>query len=73
MLVFRSLGVTNITVRPSIAEKMRKIGVFQSGCYVSLDCQEQQGKILRKDSLAIIQEDVIVAKDDPLNLELAPS
>ncbi len=70
-LRFANGCVANITASRISPEKMRKIRVFQSDCYLSLDYQEQQGKIFRKDGLAIIQEDVTVEKDEPLKLELA--
>jgi predicted dehydrogenase len=50
---------------------MRKIRVFQSESYLSLDYQEQSGWIYRKDGMQIIREEVEVEKDEPLKLEIA--
>ena len=50
---------------------MRKIRVFQSSSYLSLDYQEQSGWIYRKDGMQIIREAVEVEKDEPLKLEIA--
>ena len=52
-------------------EKLRKIRVFQSESYLSLDYQEQSGWIYRKDGMAIVREEVQVEKDEPLKCELA--
>lgn len=63
--------VANITASRISPEKMRKIRVFQSDAYLSLDFQEQGGCIYRKDGMSIGQEEVEVEKDEPLKLELA--
>jgi len=52
-------------------EKMRKIRVFQSDCYLSLDYQEQAGQIHWKEGMGIQRAEVEVEKDEPLKLELA--
>jgi predicted dehydrogenase len=63
--------VANITASRISPEKLRKIRVFQSDCYLSLDYQAQEGKMFRRDGAQIIQEEVTVEKDEPLKLELA--
>lgn len=63
--------VANITASRISPEKMRKIRVFQSDCYLSLDYQEQSGHIYRRNGMQIVREDVQVEKDEPLKLELA--
>lgn len=67
---FENGCVANITASRISPEKMRKIRVFQHDCYLSLDYQEQAGKIYRKNGLEIIPEDVVVEKDEPLKCEL---
>jgi predicted dehydrogenase len=51
-------------------EKQRKIRMFLPDSYVSLDYQEQTGKILRKKLLGIAQEEIPIHKGEPLALEL---
>ncbi len=62
--------IANLTASRISPEKMRKIRVFQSDCYLSLDYQEQSGWIYRKDGMAIVREEVEVEKDEPLKLEI---
>lgn len=68
---FQSGCVANITASRISPEKMRKIRVFQGDAYLSLDYQAQEGKIYRREGMAIIPEDVVIEKDEPLKLELA--
>ena len=63
--------VANITASRISPEKMRKIRVFQSDAYLSLDYQAQEGKMMRKVGMQILPEEVVVEKDEPLKLELA--
>lgn len=63
--------VANVTASRISPEKMRKLRVFQSDAYLSLDYQDQSGWIYRKDGLEIKREEVRVEKDEPLKLELA--
>jgi predicted dehydrogenase len=63
--------IANLTVSRVSPEKMRKIRVFQSDCYLSLDYQEQSGWIYRKEGMAIAREEVQIEKDEPLKCELA--
>ena len=51
-------------------EKQRKIRMFLPDAYVSLDYQEQTGKILRKKLLGIEKKDNPIHKGEPLALEL---
>lgn len=68
---FESGCVANITASRISPEKMRKIRVFQGDAYLSLDYQAQEGKIYRREGMAILPEDVVIEKDEPLKLELA--
>lgn len=70
-LKFENGCVANITASRVSPEKLRKIRVFQSECYLSLDYQEQSGWIYRRDGMQIVREEVRVEKDEPLKLELA--
>ncbi len=70
-LKFANGCIANLTASRISPEKMRKIRVFQSDCYLSLDYQEQSGWIYRKDGMQIVREEVEVEKDEPLKLEIA--
>lgn len=69
-LNFENGCVANVTASRISPERMRKIRVFQEDCYLSLDYQEQEGRMHFRDGLAIGQKDVEVEKDEPLKLEL---
>lgn len=68
---FENGCVANITASRISPERLRKIRVFQSDAYLSLDYQEQSGWIYRKDGMEIVRDEVKVEKDEPLKLELA--
>jgi len=68
---FESGCVANITASRISPDRMRKIRVFQSDAYLSLDYQDQSGWIYRKDGMEIAREKVEVEKDEPLKCELA--
>ena len=51
-------------------EKQRKIRMFLPDAYVSLDYQNQTGKVLRKKLLGIEQKEIPIHKGEPLALEL---
>ena len=70
-LKFANGCIANITASRISPEKMRKIRVFQSSSYLSLDYQEQSGWIYRKDGMQIVREEVEVEKGEPLKLEIA--
>jgi predicted dehydrogenase len=63
--------VANVTASRISPEKMRKIRVFQSDCYLSLDYQEQAGQIHWREGMSIQRTEVEVEKGEPLKLELA--
>ena len=68
---FENGCVANVTASRISPEKMRKLRVFQGDSYLSLDYGEQAGFLYRKDGLEIKRDEVEVAKDEPLKLELA--
>jgi len=70
-LRFANGCVANITASRISPERMRKIRVFQSDAYLSLDYQDQSGWIYRREGMEIARETVEVEKDEPLKLELA--
>lgn len=70
-LRFENGCVANITASRISPERMRKIRVFQSDAYLSLDYQDQSGWIYRRDGLEINREEVEVERDEPLKCELA--
>ena len=69
-LRFENGCIANITASRISMEKQRKIRMFLPDSYVSLDYQEQTGKILRKKLLGIEKTDVPIHKGEPLALEL---
>jgi len=68
---FENGCVANITASRISPERMRKIRVFQSDAYLSLDYKDQSGWIYRKDGMEIGREEVEVERDEPLKRELA--
>lgn len=70
-LKFANGCVANVTTSRISPEKMRKIRVFSSSSYVSLDYQNQEGQVYWKDVDGIKRDKVPVTKDEPLKLELA--
>ncbi len=70
-LKFANGCVANLTASRISPEKTRKIRVFSSTHYLSLDYQNQEGLIYWKENQAIHREKVPIEKDEPLKLELA--
>jgi predicted dehydrogenase len=70
-LRFANGCVANVTASRVSDKKMRKIQVFHTEGYISLDYQEQSGHMYRREGMQITREDVPVEKDEPLKLELA--
>ena len=68
---FENGCVANLTASRISPEKMRKIRVFQSDAYLSLDYQNQTGEIHRLENGQILRESVEIEKDEPLKRELA--
>jgi len=69
-LQFENGCIANVTASRISMEKQRKIRMFLPDAYVSLDYQEQTGKILRKKRLGIEQKEIPIHKGEPLALEL---
>jgi predicted dehydrogenase len=62
--------IANITTSRISKEKLRKIRVFQSDAYLSLDYQNQEGEIYRKEGSKIIRQKIPVRREEPLKVEL---
>ena len=69
-LRFENGCIANVTASRISMERQRKIRMFLPDAYVSLDYQEQTGKILRKKLLGIEKKDIPIHKGEPLALEL---
>lgn len=69
-LHFANGCVANVTASRISTEKQRKIRMFLPDAYVSLDYQNQNGKILRKKLLGISKEEIPVHEGEPLAREL---
>jgi predicted dehydrogenase len=70
-LIFENQCVANLTASRISPERMRKIRIFLTDAYVSLDYQEQAGKVHRRVGNAIEVESVPVEKGEPLARELS--
>ncbi|NCD34936.1 MAG: Gfo/Idh/MocA family oxidoreductase [Spartobacteria bacterium] len=69
-LSFENGCVANITASRISPDRMRKIRVFFEDAYVSLDYQNQEGKMVTRTADGIAPEDVPIEKGEPLALEL---
>lgn len=69
-ITFKGGCVANLTASRVSPELMRKIRVFQSNAYLSLDYQERQGKMYRKTATGIAADDVPIADHNALQWEL---
>jgi predicted dehydrogenase len=70
-LIFENGCVANVTASRISQERMRKIRVFQSDAYVSLDYMNQTGQLCRRSGRSIEAIDVPIDKGEPLAAELA--
>ena len=69
-LTFENGCVANLTASRVSQETVRKIRVFQSDTYLSLDYQGQSGQLIRKTPTGIMPQEVPIEKREPLKLEL---
>jgi predicted dehydrogenase len=69
-LSFENGCIANMTASRISFEKMRKIRIFQSNAYISLDYQNQEGMIYRTEGSRIVREKMPLEKDEPLKLEI---
>ncbi len=69
-LVFANGSVANVTASRVSAEMLRKIRVFKTSAYLSLDYQERRGEIAYKNETGIVREEVPVHDCNALKEEL---
>lgn len=67
---FENGCVANLTASRVSPERMRKIRVFQSNCYLSLDYQETKGELYFKEGMAIRREQVPIEPHNALLKQL---
>lgn len=70
-LNFKNGCVANITASRISAKKERKIRIFMSNCYISLDYANQQVEIYRKIKKNIVKDILPINKEEPLKNEIA--
>jgi predicted dehydrogenase len=70
-LAFESGCIANITASRISFDRMRKIRIFQSNAYISLDYQRQEGMIYRIRAGRIVREKLPLEKEEPLKLEIS--
>ena len=69
-LGFENGCVANVTASRISPERMRKIRVFLGDAYISLDYQNQEGEVFRKEGAQIHRDVVPIEKQQPLQTEL---
>lgn len=69
-LLFQNGCVANVTSSRLSREKMRKIRIFQSDSYISLDYLTQEIDLYRKKRGAISRERISLQRFEPLRLEI---
>jgi predicted dehydrogenase len=69
-MIFENGCVANVTASRISQERMRKIRVFQSDVYVSLDYMNQAGQLCRRNGNSIEAVAVPIEKGEPLAAEL---
>ncbi len=67
---FQNGCVANVTASRISTEKLRKIRLFQEDAYLSLDYQNQSGKMYRLINGKIVKDHVEIARGEPLKSEL---
>ena len=70
-LRFENGCIANVTASRISPDRMRKIRVFQENCYLSLDYQEQNGKVFWTESGDIQTAEVEIDRSEPLMAELS--
>ncbi|HLW34157.1 MAG TPA: Gfo/Idh/MocA family oxidoreductase [Chthoniobacterales bacterium] len=67
---FENGCVANVTSSRISPERMRKIRVFQTDAYLSLDYEKQSGEIYRRESGKITRDKVPIEREEPLKQQL---
>lgn len=70
-IVFENGCTANITASRISFEKIRKIRIFQSNAYISLDYLKQEGLVYQRKGKRITRKRLPLEKDEPLKLELS--
>lgn len=69
-ITFKNGCVANITASRISAKRERKIRIFLSHCYVSLDFAEQHAEIYKKIKNQITRQSLVTDKEEPLKKEI---
>lgn len=69
-LKFANGAIANITASRLTPEKQRKIRLFQDDAYISLDYQNQEASIYKKELFNISKKEIDITKEEPLKAEL---
>jgi len=69
-ITFKNGCVANITASRISAKKERKIRIFLSHCYISLDFAEQHAEIYQKIKNQITRQSLTIDKEEPLKKEI---
>jgi predicted dehydrogenase len=69
-LTFKKGCVANITSSRISEKKERKIRIFMSNCYISLDYAQQTVEIYRKNKNEIVKRCLPINKEEPLKREI---
>jgi len=69
-ITFKNGCVANITASRISAKKERKIRIFLSHCYISLDFAEQHAEIYQKIKNQITKQSLTIDKEEPLKKEI---
>ncbi|MCK9615022.1 MAG: Gfo/Idh/MocA family oxidoreductase [Candidatus Omnitrophica bacterium] len=69
-ITFENGCVANITASRISAKKERKIRIFLSHCYISLDFAEQHAEIYQKIKNQITKQSLAIDKEEPLKKEI---
>ncbi|MFA5007635.1 MAG: Gfo/Idh/MocA family oxidoreductase [Candidatus Omnitrophota bacterium] len=69
-ITFENGCVANITASRISAKKERKIRIFLSHCYISLDFAEQHAEIYQKIKNQITRQSLVIDKEEPLKKEI---
>ncbi|MCM8832066.1 MAG: Gfo/Idh/MocA family oxidoreductase [Candidatus Omnitrophica bacterium] len=69
-LTFKGGCVANITASRISLKKERKIRIFLTNCYISLDYAQQEVQIYKKKNNQIIMKSLNISKEEPLKKEV---
>ena len=67
---FKNGAVADLTASRLTPERQRKIRIFQTDAYISLDYGQQRAQIFRKKGFSITKNDIDIKREEPLKNEL---